>query len=44
MAPSASEKGIALSTELTGDAHGGEIWVDRTSKEGSVFCFTLPVS
>jgi signal transduction histidine kinase len=26
------------------DAHGGKIWVDKTSKEGSVFCFTLPVS
>jgi len=25
-------------------AHGGDIWVDKTSKEGSVFCFTLPVS
>lgn len=24
------------------DAHGGEIWVDKTSKAGSVFCFTIP--
>ena len=23
-------------------AHGGKIWVDKTSSEGSVFCFTLP--
>jgi signal transduction histidine kinase len=25
------------------EAHGGCIWVERTSKEGTEFSFTLPV-
>ena len=24
------------------EAHGGKLWVDKTSSEGSAFCFTLP--
>jgi len=42
-----SREGLGLGLYISRcivDAHGGKIWVDKTSEEGSVFCFTLPVS
>lgn len=43
--PQGSQKGLGLGLFISRcivEAHGGTIWLERTSPEGSTFCFTLP--
>ena len=35
--------GLYISKRIV-EAHGGTIWLDKTSEQGSVFCFTIPRS
>jgi signal transduction histidine kinase len=34
--------GLAIAREIA-HAQGGEIWLEKTSSEGSEFCFSLPI-
>lgn len=40
-----SRQGLGLGLYISKcivEAHGGKIWLEKTSEQGSVFCFTLP--
>jgi two-component system sensor kinase FixL len=44
---SAKPDGLGLGLSLCSSivrSHGGELWLDRSSKEGATFAFTLPIT